>query len=214
MPPSHASYPAVLRPRSPGPFSEPGRAAALAKAAAEGDVTATREFLTNVSPALHRVVTSVLGAKHPDREDVVQQAMIALVHALAAFRGECHPVGYASRIALHVALRARRRARVERGHQETLERLSREFEEPHADPDDGMAERRRRALRDLLEELPEEQADALALRVMLGWSLEETADAAGAPVNTIRSRVRLAKQALRKRIEANPELFDDLEVLP
>ena len=73
-------------------------------------------------------------------------------------------------------------------------------------------ERRKRALRDLLSDLPEEQADALALRVMLGWSLEDVARATGAPLNTVRSRVRLAKEALRRRIEADPSLSDELEV--
>jgi RNA polymerase sigma-70 factor (ECF subfamily) len=48
--------------------------------------------------------------------------------------------------------------------------------------------------------------------VVLGWTLEEVALATGAPVNTVRSRVRLAKEALRRRIEANPRLIDDLEV--
>jgi RNA polymerase sigma-70 factor (ECF subfamily) len=69
-------------------------------------------------------------------------------------------------------------------------------------------------LRDLLCDLPEEQADALALRVMLGWSLEDVAQATGAPLNTVRSRVRLAKEALRRRIEADPLLADQLEVSP
>jgi len=54
----------------------------------------------------------------------------------------------------------------------------------------------------------------LALRVMLGWSLEDVAQATGAPLNTVRSRVRLAKEALRRRIEADPSLADRLEVLP
>jgi len=69
-------------------------------------------------------------------------------------------------------------------------------------------------LRDLLIDLPEAQADALALRVMLGWSLEDVAQATGAPLNTVRSRVRLAKEALRRRIEADPSLADQLEVSP
>jgi RNA polymerase sigma-70 factor (ECF subfamily) len=60
----------------------------------------------------------------------------------------------------------------------------------------------------LLEDLPEEQADVLALRVVLGLSLEEVAQATGAPLNTVRSRVRLAKEALRRRIESTPELAD------
>jgi DNA-directed RNA polymerase specialized sigma24 family protein len=46
---------------------------------------------------------------------------------------------------------------------------------------------------------------------VLGWSLEEIAQQSGAPINTIRSRIRLAKDALRRRIEASPA-HDDLRL--
>ena len=64
-------------------------------------------------------------------------------------------------------------------------------------------------VRALLDDLPEEQSEALALRFMLGWSLLEIAEASGAPVNTVRSRLRLAKEALRRRVEADPALAED-----
>ncbi len=185
---------------------------ALARLAGSGDPVATRRFLDRIWPTLSRVVNGVLGARHPDVDDVMQQSLLAVLQALNAFRGECHPAGYASRIALHVALRARRNAAVRRTRSQTLAQIS------AADPDavwpgcEVSAERRKRALRDLLTDLPEEQADALALRVMLGWSLEDVAQATGAPLNTVRSRVRLAKEALRRRIEADPTLSDELEV--
>jgi hypothetical protein len=38
--------------------------------------------------------------------------------------------------------------------------------------------------------------------------------ATGAPNNTVRSRGRLAKEALRRRIEADPRLLDLLAVNP
>ena len=63
---------------------------------------------------------------------------------------------------------------------------------------------------ELLARLPEEQAETLALRVVLGWSLDEIASATGAPTNTVRSRMRLAKDALRKSIEKSPGLFEEL----
>src|SRR6185436_10229276 len=127
--------------------------------------------------------------------------------ALPAFRGECHPAGYASRIALHTALRARKRAGFRFHKVQELARLSPEDE--HSSPsDDADSERRKRLLRDLLSDLPDEQAEALALRIMLGWTLDEVAVATGAPMNTVRSRVRLAKEALRRRIEASPSLAD------
>ena len=74
------------------------------------------------------------------------------------------------------------------------------------------AQRRRELLRELLARLPEEQAETLALRVVLGWSLDEIASATGAPTNTVRSRMRLAKDALRKSIEKSPGLSEELGV--
>jgi len=185
----------------------------LAGRAAAGDLAAMQVLLRHLTPALTRVVVGVLGSQHADRDDVVQQSLIAVQRALPAFRGECHPAGYATRIALRVALRARRTGKLEFTRREVLARLSPEG--AHADSPSHVAdaEHRRRALRDLLQDLPEEQADALGLRVMLGWSLDEVARATGAPLNTVRSRVRLAKEALRKRIERDP-LLADLKGVP
>jgi RNA polymerase sigma-70 factor (ECF subfamily) len=76
------------------------------------------------------------------------------------------------------------------------------------------AEQRKAMLRRLLEELPENQAETLALRVVLGYSLADVSAATGAPINTVRSRLRLAKEALRRRIEADPEAVVLAEVGP
>ncbi|HXK16216.1 MAG TPA: RNA polymerase sigma factor, partial [Polyangiaceae bacterium] len=166
-----------------------------------------------VWPTLTRVATGVLGARHADLDDAVQQSMIALVRALPAFRGECHPAGYASRITLRVALRVRRNLKRDATRREELGQLGPVEDQELDANDDALGSRRRELLRELLEDLPEEQAEALTLRVVMGWSLEEVAQASGAPVNTVRSRVRLAKEALRARIEAKPALAE-LKVSP
>lgn len=185
---------------------------ALAQLAANGDDGAARELLQAVAPAMHRAIVGVLGTNHAEIDDVSQESMIGFLRALGAFRGECHPAGYAARIALHTALRARRRAKLERTRTDEIARLS--PEEPSLPATEPSAERRRNALRSLLEDLPPEQAETLALRIVLGWSLEEVAIATGAPINTVRSRVRLAKEALRRRLEENPRLVEELEVEP
>jgi RNA polymerase sigma factor (sigma-70 family) len=201
------------RPESPqvgaGPVGLPAqqeRALDLANRAAAGDLAATQEFLSYVWPTLVRVASGVLGARHPDLDDAVQQSMIALLRALPAFRGECHPAGYASRITLRVALRVRRGNKRDLTRRETLTQLNVSDEQEISPTEDALAARRRELLRELLQDLPEEQAEALALRVVMGWTLEEVSRATGAPVNTVRSRVRLAKEALRQRIESVPEL--------
>ena len=189
------------------------RARALANRAASGDLAATQEFLAYVWPTLTRVAAGVLGARHAELDDAVQQSMIALVRALPAFRGECHPAGYASRITLRVALRVRRNVKRDVTRREALGQLESDDDAGLATNDDALGSRRRELLRELLEDLPEEQAEALTLRVVMGWSLEEVSRASGAPVNTVRSRVRLAKEALRARIEAQPALAE-LKGLP
>jgi RNA polymerase sigma factor (sigma-70 family) len=184
------------------------RARDLAARAAVGDLAATQDFLAYVWPTLTRVAAGVLGGRHPDLDDAVQQSMIALVRALPAFRGECHPAGYASRITLRVALRVRRNSKRDVARREALDQLGADDDLEPVAHDDVLGSRRRELLRELLEDLPEEQAEALTLRVVMGWSLEEVARASGAPVNTVRSRVRLAKEALRARIDTQPALAE------
>lgn len=186
----------------------------LAQAASTGDARATALLLRAVAPQMLRVVRAMLGSTHPDLHDVLQQALIGLVRALPAFRGECAPEGYASTIAMRAALAARKRTRVDRARHDDKTETETTLDERDSPEEEALAVRRKELLRGLLDELPGEQAEALALRTMLGWSLEEVAAAAGAPQNTIRSRLRLAKEALRRRIEANPHLIEALDVTP
>lgn len=199
---------APLRADDDAPAEAPSSAMELARTVSAGDLEATAALVKRVAPRVIAVVRALLGAQSADVEDVVQQSLIAFVQALPAFRGECDPIGYASRIAARTAVTARRRRRAQ---PEAV--ASGLDEEPSGDatPDEIAASgRRAEMLRQLLETLPEEQAECLALRVVLGWTLEEVAAATRVPVNTVRSRVRLAKEAMRRRIEANPILRDEL----
>lgn len=171
--------------------------AGLARAAQRGDGAATRRLLEALGPRLLRTVRGVLGASHPELDDALQEALIALVRALPAFRGEGDVTGYAVRITLRASIAARRRYRARAPEPEAEEGAA-----DASQPSEVSAARRREIFRRLLEELPEAQAEALVLRVVLGHSLEETAAIAGAPENTIRSRIRLAREGLKKRIEA------------
>lgn len=185
---------------------------ALARSAALGDAQATTSLLKSIAPRVAAVVRVVLGRHDPEVDDVVQQSLIAFVQALPSFRGECQPPRFASRIAVRTAMASRRRSRTRRERRDDLvdiDALATGARNPSAM---ALAARRTALLRELLYQIPEEQAEALALRVVLGWTLEEVASATGAPQNTVRSRVRLAKEALRRRIEADPVLRETLEV--
>lgn len=184
----------------------------LARKAATGDAEMVTRLLRDVSPRVTAVVRVVLRGAPADVDDVVQQSLITLVQALPSFRGECEPARFAARIAVRVAVHARRRARVQNDRCAPLE-TSEQVASGSVQPDDAArASRRMDLIRGLLEKLPDEQSECLALRVVLGWSLEEVASASGAPLNTVRSRIRLAKEALRRAIEADPVLAEELDV--
>jgi len=173
--------------------------------ATSGDRAALGELLRHVSPQLLRGLRSMLGTT--DIDDALQESLLAFIDALPAYRGETNIRRYALRIGIRTALAARRRDRTRSGlldeHVEATEPLVGPASTPS---DEVIALRQREAFRKLLDELPEAQAEALALRVVFEYSPEEIATVTGAPVNTIRSRVRLARDALKSRIEADPAL--------
>ena len=120
--------------------------------------------------------------------------MVAVHLALGGFRGECTTLHFACRVAVQTAMNARRKAGYRMRHTPSaapldLADLARDDRSPAQSIE---AARRREALRQLLCELPEVQAEVLALHTLLGYTVEETADATGVPVNTVRSRLRNA----------------------
>jgi RNA polymerase sigma-70 factor (ECF subfamily) len=64
------------------------------------------------------------------------------------------------------------------------------------------------SLQDVLRELPEEQREAVFLRVWSGMTLQEIAEATETPLNTVASRYRYALQRLRERLGARIESQD------
>ena len=174
-------------------------AVGVAFSAARGDKRATAELLALVAPAVMRAVRMVLGAHGPERDDVNQQAMLNVVRSLASFRGDCHPAGWAARIAVHTAWSARRSAREARLSYHDPDDLAALSSSPRAS-DGELAAHRKHLLRDLLQQLPAEQAEVLALHIVLGHSLPEVAAITSTPLNTVKSRLRLAKELLRRRL--------------
>ena len=182
------------------------------RAAMAGDPVATARLLETLARRLSGVVRAVMGKEHPDSEDAFQEAMIALVQALPTFRGECDFAGFAIVIAVRTALAARKRAGKDQLRLDNETDMSSLPSDRPSPPDEAMQERRKDLVRQLLSQIPFEQAESLALRFILGWSLKEIASHTGAPLNTVRSRLRLAKEALRRRIASDSAVLRVLEV--
>lgn len=156
----------------------------------------------------------MLGPNHPDVEDTAQESAFAVLGALARYRGDCTIVHFACRVAVQTAVTVRRReSAIKRrapGDRVDLDAIADERPGPDAE-----AEGRASAelVRELVATLPEAQAEALALHCVLGFTVSEIAATAGLPIETVRSRLRLARQALRARAEASPRLAGLVEVV-
>lgn len=178
-----------------------------------GDAAAIGQVVGELAPGVLRALSALLGRDHPDVEDVAQDVLLAVIAALPEFRGESTLLHFAVRIAARKSVFVRRRTRSVLGWLENLWRG--EFplrQAPRLAHEEIRSERRRALLRSLLSELPDVQAEALMLRIVYGHSIEEIASITHTPFNTVRSRLRLAKEALRERIEAEPrraELFEE-----
>ena len=188
---------------------------ALAGKAAARDREAMKRLVVAVGPAMLRVIRTVLGPSGADAEDVLQDASEGFLNAVGSFKGQCTVLHFACRVAVFSALAWRRRVAF---------RTARMVDEPEVDEwavagglspaEMVVAARRREALETLLDELPPPQAEVLILHCALDFAVDEIAAAVGRPIETVRSRLRLAKQALRARIGGSAELAEILELSP
>src|SRR5687767_12834906 len=174
-----------------------------------------RRLIAAVGPAMLRVVRKVLGRRAPDAEDVMQEAAEGFLFALRSFKGECSVLHFACRVAVFTALAWRRRVNFRA--QWVVDDPDADLRAASADPSPAermFAARRREALEMVLDELASPQAEVLVLHCALDFTVDEIAAAVGRPSETIRSRLRLAKRAVRERIGASVELAELLEMKP
>jgi RNA polymerase sigma-70 factor (ECF subfamily) len=187
--------------------------ATLADVVRSGDTAALRTFVTAIVPDLIRVVRRVLGANHPDVEDTAFEAAYGVVEGLKEFRGESTFRYFACRVAVMTAMNVRRKESAQK------RAATRDYSDPdalyedRANPEELAASASLAPLvRDLVAILPDPLSEALTLHVILGYTVAEIATGSGTPIETVRSRLRLAKQALRKAVQKDARLREVFEV--
>jgi RNA polymerase sigma-70 factor (ECF subfamily) len=170
---------------------------ALALIARTRDPAAMRTFLEAIAPSVRSVCRGVLGAGHVDLEDTVQECLIDILRALPKYRVEGAIVHYTNRIALRASIAARKRARSREQRQNALAEQA--PVQDFAAGEDALPNLW--LVRALIDELSAVQAETVLMRMVLGCSVEEIAVATQVPVNTTKSRLRLAKDYLRRRLD-------------
>ncbi|MEM7151593.1 MAG: RNA polymerase sigma factor [Myxococcota bacterium] len=196
--------------RSSASSTQPDEMVGLVERAKSGDRAAVGALIRLIAPDVLSAARRVMGVRgRADADDVAQESLIALSRALPSIQEPMAVSGYAIRITVRNAMRARRRLARTVDMDFAPEPGSGQGE---GDPEsNAVALRRAEALSVLLDELPSDQAEALFLRIALGQDLATVAQTADAPINTIRSRVRLGMAAVRRKLAKRPHLRRLLE---
>ena len=169
-----------------------------------GDRKAVERVLAIIRPLVVRYCRARLGRMErssASADDVAQEVCLAVLTALPGYRVQGRPfLAFVYGIASHKVIDAHRSA-------------TRNRAEPVADvPDsvevaDGPEQRTLRVelsdeMGKLLEQLPEKQREILLLRVVVGLSAEETAEAVGSTPGAVRVAQHRALARLRKSLAA------------
>jgi RNA polymerase sigma-70 factor (ECF subfamily) len=172
--------------------------AVLLHDARAGSADASQRLFEAIAPVMRRVCRGVLGDRHLDLEDTIQECLVDVLRALPHYRSEGELVHYVTKIAIRRAILVRRRGAQRERSLRVLEALQDADVRPAAA---ASAAEHSRMLSDVLARISEVQGETLVLRVILGFSMEEIASTMSVPVNTVRTRLRLAKDALRRVVE-------------
>jgi|SRR5690606_37968489 RNA polymerase sigma-70 factor (ECF subfamily) len=173
-------------------------------AAVEGDPEAVERVLAAVRPLVVRYCRARVGRQErsfASADDVAQEVCLAVLTALPTYRDQGRPfLAFVYGIAQHKVADAHRAA-------------SRNKADPVADvPDDverdigpeqhALQGELNERMSKLLEILPEKQREILVLRVVVGLSAEETAEAVGSTSGAVRVAQHRALARLRKALAA------------
>jgi RNA polymerase sigma-70 factor, ECF subfamily len=172
----------------------------LVERARTGDQASFRELFHLHAGRIHRTVYRLAGPS-ADIEDLVQTVFIDGFRSLPSFRGEALFSTWLTRIAVRVALRARKPAAAR------MVSLDAAGLEPVGNSDPASIADARRGLARLdaiLAELSAKRRSAFVLHVLEGHSLEDVAAMLGASVAAIKVRVHDARGEIERRARRDP----------
>nr|WP_199732779.1 MULTISPECIES: RNA polymerase sigma factor [Corallococcus] len=176
---------ATVAPRAP----EDARLAA----AMRGQRDAIESLLLDLLPRVRNLVRYLVRGDS-DVEDIAQESLIALVRGLPTYRGDGRFHGWVDRVVVRTtfAWLKRSRGREARYSGDPVELLA-------VPSDEALADEyvHRRHMVTLLDRLSTEQRHALVLHHVLELSVQEISTELGVPFETVRSRLRLGRTALR-----------------
>jgi RNA polymerase sigma-70 factor (ECF subfamily) len=184
----------------PAPYTDRADEWLLERCRESADDAAFAEIVRRYREPVFRLAVSILGQEFaPEAEDVVQDVMLRVHHALGSFRGESSVGSWIYRIAFNQALNVKARARYRAPHvsDQALAATPSRDRGPH---DQLQDERRKQAVLACMGELPEVYQSALRLHYWLGASMSEIAAMLDTPENTVKSYLHRARRLLHAQL--------------
>jgi len=161
------------------------------------DESAFAELVRRYRGPTFRLAVSILGQGFAaDAEDVAQDVMVRVHHALGSFRGDAKFGSWIYRITFNHALNVKARVRYRAPHvsDAALAATPSADRGPHEQVE---AARRQKALLECVNELPEVYQSALRLHYWMGASVGEIAVMLDSPENTVKSYLHRARRLLQ-----------------
>ena len=170
------------------------------EAARVGDRAAAARIVAAILPRVRNLVRYLIRGDE-DVDDVAQEALVLVLRGLGGYRAEGSFRSWADRVVARATFAWLERRKTQR------ERALEAVEVSTGTPETGAVDEYllRRKVARALDTLPFEQRHALALHHVLEMSVPEVAEATGAPVETVRSRLRLGRLRLRELLSPSTE---------
>lgn len=160
------------------------------------DDQAFGELVRRYRVPVFRLAVSILGQEFaPEAEDVAQDVMLRVHHAIPSFRGDAAFGSWVYRITFNLALNVKARSRYRVPHLSDAALVT--APSPGRDPHDQLQDdQRRHAIRLCITELPDVYQAALRLHYWLGTSVSDIAVMLDVPENTVKSYLYRARRLL------------------
>jgi RNA polymerase sigma-70 factor (ECF subfamily) len=188
-------------------MQQPDDLTELARAARSSDAAAVDQFLEAVQPIVVRAVRLVVGSGSPIAEEACQDALLDIVRGLHSLENPERARAWAMRIAMRRAVRASRALRLRErfsGAGDVLE----DVRDPRA------YDERTLLVREAFSALPVRMRAVAVLRLYVGLSEEETAEALGCATGTVKSRLHAARGRLQRALDTDGPTTSTLTATP
>jgi len=166
--------------------------------ASRGDEAAFEEIYRAASGFVYSVALRVLG-NESEAEDLTQELFIALYRKLKSFLFRSSFKTWLYRMAMNMTLNAYNRRARETGRRADYDKAEAVAAVGASQPDEAGRQDSEKVVKELLEGLSPEHRSCIVLREIEGLSYDEIAVALNININTVRSRLKRAREALISR---------------